>query len=109
MSDEQLASILVGLAALGGRMDGLGLRLDSMEAARTLARVEQDQWKTEVRAELHEIVQQTTLTNGNVRELQMWRARINGAASVFAWWKTAMATLVVAGIVYLVAWIATSH
>lgn len=109
MSDEQLASILVGLAALGGRMDGLGLRLDSMEAARTLARVEQDEWKREVRTELAEIVSQTTLTNGNVRELQLWRAKLNGAASVFAWWQTATATLVVAGVVYFVAWIATTR
>lgn len=108
MSDEQLASILVALAGLSGRMDGLSLRLDSMEAARTLARIEQDEWKREVRGELHEIVEQTTQTNGKVRELQMWRARLNGAASVFAWWKTATATLVVAGVIYFAAWIAAN-
>lgn len=81
---------------------------DAAEKAEKLAKEEMDAWRDEVRDELREIKTQTTLTNGNVRALQLWQARMGGIASSFGWWKGAVAATVggvvasgVTAIVYL--------
>lgn len=78
-----------------------------METARNLARIDQEDWKREMRDELHEIREQTTTTNGRLKELELWRARLNGIATVFAWWKPAVATLAASGVIYFVVSLAT--
>lgn len=102
MTEQELARVLVALEALKGSIDKLSGRIDGIEAARSLARFDQDEWRAEVRDELHEIHKQTKATNGDVTELKLWRARVNGAASVFSWWKTAVAGVAIAGALYLV-------
>lgn len=107
VNEDQVSSILVAIAGLSGRMDSLGTRLDGMETARSVARVEQDSWKTEIRSELSDIKAQTTMTNGRLKEIELWRARMNGIATVFAWWKPAVATLAASGVIYIIVSLAT--
>lgn len=81
-------------------MDVIATRLDAMESARALARFEQDQWKAEIRSELGEIKEQTTQTNGKVQHHALVLAQMRGVASVFSWWKSALAGAIVAIVVY---------
>lgn len=87
-------------AAMTPGNDVLLARLEDMERARQEARAEDARWKAELVSRLERIETQTTLTNGNVRELQLWRARMGGFASAFSWWKPTLATIAAAGIIY---------
>ena len=69
-------------------------RFDAMEDARKLAREDNDEWRSEIREELRQIKDQTTLTNGRLKSLELWQARLGGIGSSFSWWKGAVAATI---------------
>lgn len=48
----------------------------------------------ETREDIGEIKTQTTATNGRVKKLELWQARVEGARSVFSWVQPAIAAIV---------------
>lgn len=84
---SELSQVLVALARIEGR-------IDAIEAARSLARHEQDEWRDEVRGELGEIKAVTRATNGRVTELEKWRERTIGFQAAFRWWPAVVALVV---------------
>lgn len=103
VNEEQVASILVAIASLGGRVDGLSGRLDGMEHMREIARHDQQKWRDDIVDELREITRQTKATNGDVTELKLWRARVGGIASSFSWWQQALGAIIAVFVGYLLA------
>jgi hypothetical protein len=52
---------------------------------------------------LTEILDQAKLTNGTVRELQLWRARVGGATAAMSWVQPLVVAVVSGGLVAVLA------
>lgn len=100
MTEPDTTVILVALAEIRGELAGVRHRIDAIEVARSVARHEQEDWRDEVRDELREIRRQTTDTNGKVQKHALVLAQMRGVASVFSWWKAAVAGVIAAIVGY---------
>lgn len=103
------------LEAMSQRMGSLERRTITIENARTAARGEYDENWRDVKGRLERIEYQTTRTNGRVTKLEQafdtlssavqglrdWKNQMAGAASVFSWWKSAVAGVVAGVALYL--------
>lgn len=124
MTDPQPtnAHLMDAIRDLAREVQNVSLRTTTIETARAAARSEYDENWADVkgrlddsRIRLERIEFQTTRTNGRltvveaavgtlsglVAELREWKAYMSGVAASFSWWKTAVATIVAAGVLWI--------